>query len=359
MKILILKVQTIGDTLLTTPLIRNLKEHYSDAIIDVMVNEGTEHMLTLNANINQVIEYKRESYRSLSKLQRLSKNIRLLKKIRRAQYDLVIDLDEGDRGAFITLVSGAKIKVGSSTISSQFLRSAYTHLLPKRDNRHTVEINLDPLRLLNIPIIDKRVEIFWSQEDDEFVAKKMLGVKQFIHIHPFSKGWFKDVNIQTTAQIIDYCEQELSIKVVITAAPIQRELDKLDNILKLCQSKPIDFGSMGTLNLKQTAALNAKSKIFIGVDTAIMHISVANNVPTLAFFGPTAADTWGPWENDLEQADYHRNGGLQVNGKHRVLSDVRTCLPCNNDGCDNNQVSDCLMGLDIDVIKKNINEMIV
>jgi len=356
-KILILKVQTIGDTLLITPLIRNFKEYYSDSIIDVMVNEGTEHMLTLNANINQVIEYKRESYRSLSKLQRLSKNIQLLKKIRRAQYDLVIDLDEGDRGAFITLVSGAKTKVGSSTISSKFLRSAYTHLLPKRDNRHTVEINLDSLKLLNIPIIDKQVEIFWSQEDDEFVAKKLSGVKQFIHIHPFSKGWFKDVNIQTTTQIVDYCEQELGIKVVITAAPIQRELDKLDNILKLCQSKPINLG--GRLTLKQTAAVNNRSKLFIGVDTAIMHISAANNIPTLAFFGPTAPDTWGPWENDLEQADYHRNGGLQVNGKHRVFSDVRTCLPCNNDGCDNNQVSNCLMGLDIDVIKKNINEMIV
>jgi len=350
-------VQTIGDTLLITPLIRNFKEYYSDSIIDVMVNEGTEHMLTLNANINQVIEYKRESYRSLSKLQRLSKNIQLLKKIRRAQYDLVIDLDEGDRGAFITLVSGAKTKVGSSTISSQFLRSAYTHLLPKRGNRHTVEINLDSLKLLNIPIINKQVEIFWSKEDDEFVAKKLTGIKQFIHIHPFSKGWFKDVNIQTTAQIIDYCEQELDIKAVITAAPIQRELDKLDNILKLCQSKPINLG--GRLTLKQTAAVNNRSKLFIGVDTAIMHISAANNVPTLAFFGPTAPDTWGPWENDLEQADYHRNGGLQVNGKHRVLSDVRTCLPCNNDGCDNNQVSDCLMGLNIDVIKKNINEMIV
>jgi heptosyltransferase-3 len=356
-KILILKVQTIGDTLLITPLIRNFKEYYSDSIIDVMVNEGTEHMLTLNANINQVIEYKRESYRSLSKLQRLSKNIQLLKKIRRAQYDLVIDLDEGDRGAFITLVSGAKTKVGSSTISSKFLRSAYTHLLPKRDNRHTVEINLDSLKLLNIPIIGKQVEIFWSQEDDEFVAKKLSGVKQFIHIHPFSKGWFKDVNIQTTTQIVDYCEQELGIKVVITAAPIQRELDKLDNILKLCQSKPINLG--GRLTLKQTAAVNNRSKLFIGVDTAIMHISAANNIPTLAFFGPTAPDTWGPWENDLEQADYHRNGGLQVNGKHRVFSDVRTCLPCNNDGCDNNQVSDCLMGLNIDVIKKNINEMIV
>ncbi|MCH9646138.1 MAG: glycosyltransferase family 9 protein [Proteobacteria bacterium] len=356
MRILILKVQTIGDTLLTTPLISNLYRYYDNPVIDVMVNEGTEQMLTLNNNVREVIQYKRVSQRSLSNFQRLSKNIQLLKKIRRAQYDLVIDLDEGDRGAFVTLVSGAKVKVGSSTISSHFLRSVYIHLLPKRNNRHTVEIDLDPLRLLNIPIVDKQVEIFWSKEDGEFVAKKLIGIKQFIHIHPFSKGWFKDIDIQTTAKIIDYCEQELDIKVVITAAPIQRELDKLGDILKLCQSKPINLG--GKLSLKQTAVLNSKAKLFIGVDTAIMHISAANNIPTLAFFGPTAPDTWGPWDNDLGQTNYYRNGGLQVNGKHRVLSDVRTCLPCNNEGCDNNQVSDCLIGLDIHIIKKNINEMV-
>ena len=355
MRILILKVQTIGDTLLITPLISNLYRYYDNPVIDVMVNEGTEQMLTLNNNVREVIQYKRESQRNLSNFQRLSKNIQLLKKIKRVQYDLVIDLDEGDRGAFVTLVSGAKVKVGSSTISSHFLRSVYAHLLPKRNNNHTVEINLDPLRLLNIPIVDKQVEIFWGKEDDEFVAKKLTSVKQFIHIHPFSKGWFKDIDIQTTAKIIDYCEQELNIRVIITAAPIQRELDKLGDILKLCQSKPINLG--GKLSLKQTAVLNSKAKLFIGVDTAIMHISAANHIPTLAFFGPTAPDTWGPWDNDLGQTNYHRNGGLQVNGKHHVLSDVRTCLPCNNEGCDNNQVSDCLIGLDIHIIKKNINEM--
>ena len=356
MKILILKVQTIGDTLLISPLVSNLYRYYDNPAIDAMVNEGTTQMLSLNPNISQIIEYKRESYRSLSTLQRLLKNIQLLKKIRQAKYDLVIDLDDGDRGAFITLISSAKIKVGSLTISSKFLRKAYTHLLPKRDSRHTVEINLEPLRLLDIPIIDKQVEIFWSQDDEQLVAEMLLDIKKFIHIHPFSRGWFKDIDIQTTAQIIDYCEQELGIKVVITAAPIQRELDKLDSILKLCKSKPINLG--GKLTLKQISTLNKRSKLFIGVDTAIMHISAANNTPTLAFFGPTASDTWGPWENDLEQASYHRKGGQQANGRHRIFSDVITCLPCNNEGCNNNQVSDCLIGLDIGLIKRDINEMI-
>jgi len=354
-KILILKVQTIGDTLLTSPLISNLKAYYPDAVIDIMVNEGTRQMLSLNTEVNRVFEYKRESQRKLSNWQRLTRNIHFLKTIRSAKYDLLIDLDEGDRGALIARISGARTKVGSATITSQFLRNSYTHLLPKRDNRHTVEINLDVLKSLSIPVVDKQVRIFWSQEDEALVSKQLKDINQFIHIHPFSKGWFKELNVSTTSKIIDYCEQELNVKVVITAAPIQRELSKLDDILKLCQSKSINLG--GKLSLKQTAALNSKAKLFIGVDTAIMHISAANNIPTLAFFGPTAPDTWGPWENDLEQGGYHRKGGLQVNGKHRVLSEIRPCLPCSNLGCNNSQTSDCLIGLDINIIKKNINKM--
>lgn len=356
MKILILKVQTIGDTLLTSPLIYNLKKHYDDATIDVMVNEGTQQMLEFNPDVNQVLEYKRESYRGLTNWQRFTKNLQFLKNIRHSKYDLVIDLDEGDRGAFVTWVSGAKTKLGSSTISSRLLRGAYTHLLPARDKRHTVEINLDALRLLKVPIVNKEVRFFWSKEDEQVVLKKLGFVNNFIHIHAFSKGWFKDIDDQSVAKIIDYCEQNLGIKTVLTSAPNQRELDKLNAILQLCNSTPLNLG--GQLSLTQTGVLNHRAKLFVGVDTAVMHMSAANDIPTLAFFGPTAPDTWGPWDNQSEHADYHRQGGLQINGKHRILSDQRDCMPCNKEGCNNSQTSDCLIGLDMQIIQQNIKEML-
>ena len=356
MNILILKVQTIGDTLLISPLIANLRQHYVNAKIDVMVNEGTQSMLTFNPNINRILEYKRESYRGFTNWQRLIKSLKLLKDIRRERYDLVIDLDKGDRGAIIAWISGAKKKIGSVTISSRLLKFVYTHFLPVREQRHSVEINLDALKLLGIPVTSKHVELFWPQGDENIAQKKLANIDNFIHIHPFSKGWFKDIDIQSVAKIIDFCEQELDIKVVLTAAPNSRELDKLDDILKLCNSQPLNLG--GKLSLTQIGALNQHAKLFIGVDTAIMHISASNNVPVLAFFGPTAPDSWGPWNNQLECADYHRKGGLQINGMHRVLSDQRSCMPCNKEGCNNSQISDCLIDLDMPIIQQNIKEML-
>ena len=61
MKILLLKFRNIGDVLLITPLVSNLKAYYKDAQIDVAVNNHTDTMINLNPNINKVIIYDRES----------------------------------------------------------------------------------------------------------------------------------------------------------------------------------------------------------------------------------------------------------------------------------------------------------
>jgi len=158
------------------------------------------------------------------------------------------------------------------------------------------------------------------------------------------------------SKIIDYCETELEIKVVITAAPEKYEINKVSSILDLCKSKPINLS--GKLTLKQTAALNKKAKIFIGVDTAIMHISAANDTPVFAFFGPSGANHWGPWDNNLMESGYTKINGLQSMGKHKVFSESRECQPCGKDGCNGTKISDCLMYLDIDIIKSNIKEML-
>jgi len=204
--------------------------------------------------------------------------------------------------------------------------------------------------------VNKKVHIFWSDSDKDIVNKKLNNTKIFIHIHPVSRWLFKCIADKIMAKIIDFCEMELNAKVVLTAAPEKAELNKVYNIVKLCKSNPINLS--GELSLKQTAALNKKAKLFIGVDTAIMHISAANDTPVLAFFGPTSPDTWGPWDNDLDCATYHRRGGLQINGKHHVLSTTKHCLPCNNHGCDDANISDCLMHLDDSTVKQNIIDML-
>ena len=199
-------------------------------------------------------------------------------------------------------------------------------------------------------------EIFWDKKDQIFINSQLSGVGQFIHIHPVSRWMFKCINDQTTAKIIDYCELKLKIKVVITAAPIDKEINKVNSILAFCKSNPINLSAK--LSLKQIAALNKKSKIFIGVDTAIMHISAANDIPVLSFFGPSGAHHWGPWDNSLMESSYKNKNGMQSMGMHRVISESRNCQPCGKDGCNGTKISDCLMNFDLSFIKKNIQKIL-
>ena len=354
MKILILKFRNIGDVLLITPLLSNLKQYYPDFQIDVTVNKGTEPMISLNPNVSNIIIYDRDLIKSLSVVKKMLQEIKFLLDFRKEHYDLVINLTEGDRGTQIAWLSGSPIRIGYKN-KNWIFKNAFTHHLPKQAFRHTLETNLDPLRILDIPINNKKVEIFFDKNDEGFIDDKLLKIDQFIHIHPVSRWLFKCIADQTMAKIIDYCEMELNTKVIITAAPVQAELDKVDSILSLCQSNPINLS--GELSLKQTATLNKKAKLFIGVDTAIMHMSAANDIPVFAFFGPSGTDHWGPWDNDMMQSTYTERNGFQIMGKHRVFAESRGCQPCGQDGCNGTKISDCLMSLDIDIIKKNIREM--
>ena len=105
------------------------------------------------------------------------------------------------------------------------------------------------------------------------------------------------------------------------------------------------------------AYLSSKAKLFIGVDTAIMHMAAAVDTPVIAFFGPSAAFNWGPWDNDMFESGYKKNG-IQKMGKHIVIQHNWDCIPCIKDGCGGSKISECLMEFDMTEIYKIIEERI-
>ena len=356
MKILITKFRSVGDVILLTPLIRNLKISYPDSEIDLMVNKGTEVLVSHNPNIDHIILHDRFKLRAMPIWKRIKTEFKTLRSTRKNYYDIVISSDRGDRGAQIAYFSNAKIRIGRSGNKGYINKNAFTHYFSFQGERHIVDLNLDPLRLLSLPINDKGLDVYYSSKDNDKAREIVKDTDQFIHIHPVSQCMYKCIDDKVMAQIIDYCELELKTKVVLTAAPVDQELARVANILKCTKSKPIDLS--GKLTLLETTALNKLAQMLIVVDTAIMHIATANDVPVLAFFGPTAVDNWGPWDKALMETTYQRKGGMQQHGKHRVLMDNRECVPCSQTGCDNSGVSDCLNTLNLDTIKENINTVL-
>lgn len=309
MKILIIKFRNIGDVLLLTPLIKNLKLHYPTAQIDIAINSETTEMVTENPNITNILSYNRQQIKSLPLFKRITAEMKYFLSIRKNKYNIAINTTNGDRGLWLAYISGAT-KIISYKSTNSILNNFISDYIPPYQQRHIVEAHLDILRIMNIPYLSHRVELFWNK-------KNLLNYQNFIHIHPVSRWLFKCIEPSLVAKIIDYCELELNQKVILTASSDSKEIEMINLILAFTKSQPINLS--GKLSLKQTAALNNKAKFFIGVDTAIMHIAAANDIPTLAFFVASAPFHWGPWDNELDHSNYCNENGIQKHGKHTIF----------------------------------------
>ena len=117
-----------------------------------------------------------------------------------------------------------------------------------------------------------------------------------------------------------YLQQDKGLKVIITGAPVKKELDRIDKILELCKTNPINLS--GALTLKHLACLSSKAKLFFGVDTAPMHMAAATNTPVIALFGASFPVIWGPWNNDSDKVSFQDKDGFQTNDLHYVISNM-------------------------------------
>ena len=207
-----------------------------------------------------------------------------------------------------------------------------------------VETNLDALRRIGLqPGEDERALRFVPGDEAEGDVGRMLDERGlarggYIHVHPASRWQFKCWPAQKTAELIDKL-QGLGERVVVSAAPDTAELELIGRIRALAATPFADVS--GKLTLKQLGALTRHAKLFIGVDSAPMHIASAMGTPVVVLFGPSGEFNWGPWQVP-----------------HRVVaSDNYPCRPCGNDGCGGGKVSECLTTLPVSEVLQAVQAL--
>jgi heptosyltransferase III len=320
MKILLIKYRNIGDTLLSSALINNLKLHYPSSEIDFALNEGCEEMISNNPQVNRIIIHKRKYIQDLSIFKRLNYEIKNIYMLRQNHYDLLINLTEGERGAVIALFSGAKTKLGFRVRKGILSKLQIFDLIGDDvTSQHSVKKDLQFIQLLGKKIINKEISIFWSQDIekriDQIIEKNKL--KDYVHIHPVSRWMFKCWEDDRMAKVIDFLSIKKNYKVVITGSKAKHEKARIKSILNLCESNPINL--TGQLSLKELAYLSSKSKFFFGIDSAPMHIASATNTSVVSIFGASEATKWGAWANEGNN-DYI-NKGIQKNSSHLIFAE--------------------------------------
>lgn len=287
-KILVIKFGGIGDVLLSTPVLLNIKNYFPEAEIYFLTHTSCRDIFIGNPYITGYFTYNFGEPDSK----------RLLKSMRNQNFDLVIDLFGNPRSASITFFSKAKYRVGFNFRNRKY---AYNILIePRPDTIHNVEFNLDALRGMGIPIVSNELKFYIndSHKDfaDDFLVKNGIDKKDIFGIL-ISGGWeTKKYKTKDFIELIKKIREKYNMDFLLIWGV---EYEK-----KECEKIKNDTGEYVFISpettLKYSSALIRKCKVIIGNDSGLLHLAVASGVPVLGIYGPTNPVSQGPYgENNL------------------------------------------------------------
>lgn len=343
---LLIKLRHHGDVLLSSPVLSGLKTAAPQCEIDALVFADTADMLSGHPALKSLHCIGRH-WKKLGWLKQLQHEWALLKVLKQQNYDLIIHLTDHPRGAWLSRLLGPRWSVAPQRAKgAKWWKNSFSHLYRTvgGGRRHTVDTHLDALRRLGIQPApaSRALHLEPGAEAQARVAALLVqhevNAGAFIQLHPASRWFFKCWPASLNAQLL----RQLSLRgeqIVITAAPDERERQMVEAIVAEAGVPVVNLA--GQLSLRELAALTAQARLFVGVDSAPMHIAAAVGTPCVALFGPSGDKEWGPWMV-----------------KSEVLTSAHPCRPCGQDGCGGGKVSECLNAISVQQVLGAIDRVL-
>jgi predicted lipopolysaccharide heptosyltransferase III len=345
-QILLIQLGDIGDVVLTTPTMKTLRQNFVSSTIVVVVRKHArgivENCPWVDATMS--VENNRRQLR-----EKIDYHRNFLTLLRKGNFELAIDLRTGTRGAIISFLSGASIRVGRYSENGTLWRNRlFTHLIrPKNElDQYSSLHNLNILAPLDLKIEDTYpvLNVPLEKEDKarEILEKaKVPPDRPIIALHPFSRWDYKEWPIQNYIRLIDYIGSRYSVSFVITGAPEEKH-----RAAEIMNGSAINVCNLaGKTAISELPGVLKKCNLLVGIDSAAAHIAASVGTPTTIIFGPSSPTNWAP-------------RGKQ----HHVVSMDLPCIPCRRKGCDDSGVSRCLHELDaqevITSVEKQIRKLI-
>ncbi len=300
-RILIIKLRGIGDVVLTTIVLDNLREVFPDSQIDFLTDNPSVPLLKPLKQIDNVIGFNRKN---------IFKRLLLFPLIRKTQYDLVLDFFSNPASAQLTYFSKAKYRVGFPYKGRTY---AYNYFGPaERGKYHSADLNLELLKNIDLPYNNKTLYVGLEDKHIKFANNYFysnFNKKDFVVGIIPGGGWqSKKCDPIKFAEIADEIILKYNVKVLLLWGPGDKV--EADEIIRFMKNKSI-IAPPTTIN--QMAAIIQKCKIIIANDSGPMHISAALNTPTLAIHGPTNPKLQGPYGDKHEWVRYDELDCIECN----------------------------------------------
>jgi heptosyltransferase-3 len=299
MRVLLVKLRHLGDTLLLTPTLRFIKEHFPHAQIDVMVRASCEALLDHNPDVHRVFAIARPEAEQRTFRSSLKENVSLLSGIRRTKYDFAFDLSDSDRAKLWIWLSRAQIR----GFRRAGLRRSWKHKVFNRfddlplSSEHQVVKDFETVtRIMGIQGQPGPLQ-FHPKVDLPSLAERFSWLdspKPFAVLHATSRWSFKEWIPQRWAEVIDSVSA-LGFNMVLSGGPDPRERETVSRIQSLARVPTVSIA--GAVSLHEFGHILGRAKLFLGVDTFAMHLAAAMQTPTVPLFGPSQLTAWTPWQN--------------------------------------------------------------
>lgn len=292
----------MGNLLLVTPALAAVRRALPGAHVDVLGTALHEVLLRHHPDVDGVVCLSRGA------LARPWSLVQLVRRIRRAHYDLVVDCARGGSflGAVLCGLSGGRYRVAAA--SSRY-RAAFNVLVPRRTgDRHKIDLLLGVLEDIGIPPVTRDMKVALTEEERRQAARQweafgLPDATAVVGILAGGRGNKRlpmDHLVETVVGL-----RQRGAHVALLVGPEERDL-----VGTLRQSMPDGVTIILPLPLRDFAALLARFALVVTADTGPMHLAVALGVPTVALLRSQASLRYRP-----------------LGARHRVLYDERAVAP--------------------------------
>ena len=324
-RVLLVRLRSIGDTVLTTPSLFAVRRFLPHARIDILLEDWVAPVLEGLADVDNIITFKRGS-----------KKERLLatRAIRKARYDVVFNLHGGTTATFMTRASGAKHRVGFGHYQ---YKNLHNHLAPPspelwgRDKLHSVEQQLALLGWTGIPVSDRPpTRLAVTPEAATKVSERFrdLGLDEnrpFAVIHPAAAFATKQWAVDRFARVAEELAGR-GIDSVAISAPNEAAV-----VAALMQEAQVRVAGFTDLSLPEVTALVARGRLFVGNDSGIAHVAAAAGSPLVVIFGSSNVTHWRPWTTQPNE----------------VVREEFPCQPCPGYFCAEFEKPECILSVPV------------
>ncbi|MDZ7292036.1 MAG: glycosyltransferase family 9 protein [candidate division KSB1 bacterium] len=284
----------LGDFLLSTPVLRALRQFFKHAHIAVLARSYTAEAAYNNQYLDEVIVFPEKGY-----LWTPAKLWRLVRGLRRG-WDLAIVLNTVSHSLTSDLLayfSGARYILGSEhRVFPGCQRNFFYNLVARHFSqpKHQTERNLDIVRHLGIDTND-RTEVMTLTTQEQLFARNFLrqhGLAEndvVVALHPGAGKTQNRWPVEKFAEMAVTLHRRFAVRLILTWGPKEKDLGS--DLRKRLTFDPI---VLQDLSLRQLAALLAHIDVFVCNDTGVMHLAAAVGTPLVAIFGPTDPNEWKP-----------------------------------------------------------------